>query len=88
MISTALTWLVTWTWQAVALTAISSVVLRLATRTNASTRYLVWWITLVGVLALAVIPWSWPHGAEQASTGVGGSPLPPLPSSRGAFTLV
>lgn len=88
MISTALTWLVTWTWQAVALTAISSVVLRLASRANASTRYLVWWITLVGVLALAATPWSWPHGAEQASIGAGGSTPLPLPSSGGAFTLV
>ena len=48
--------LVTWTWQAVVLTLVSTVVLRLATRTNASTRYLAWWITLVGVLALAIMP--------------------------------
>ena len=59
MSATALAWLVTWTWQAAALTLVSTVVLSLATRTNASTRYLAWWITLIAVLALAVVPWSW-----------------------------
>ena len=89
MINSALTWLITWSWQAVALTAISTVVLGLAPRTNASTRYLAWWLTLVGVLALIVIPWNWPLGTGQASAGVGGSlPLPFSSSGGNQFTVV
>ena len=55
MSSIAFAWLVTWTWQAVALTVVSTAVLRLAAGTNASTRYLVWWLTLAGVVLLAVV---------------------------------
>ena len=89
MSSAALAWLVTWTWQAAALTLVSTAVLRFA-RTNATTRYLAWWITLVGVLALAVMPWSWPLAPEYISASAGGSPAAPLGVTPGGsrFGLV
>ena len=89
MSSAGLAWLVTWTWQAAALALVSTAVLRFA-RTNATTRYLAWWITLVGVLALAVIPWSWPLAPQYISASAGGLPAPPLGVTPGEsrFCLV
>ena len=81
MSGAALAWLVTW--QAVVLTAVSTVLLRLATRTNASTRYLAWWVTLVGVLLLAVTSWSWPLVPEYTSARVGGLPTDLFDASPG-----
>ena len=83
MSGAAVAWLVTWTWQAAALTLVSTVVLRLATRTNASTRHLAWWITLVGVLALAVMPWSWLLIPEYTPASMGGAPAVVLGASPG-----
>lgn len=74
MSNAALAWLITWTWQATALTVVSTGILSLATRTNASTRYLAWWITLVGVLVLAVVSWSWLLVPEHTDVRPGGSP--------------
>ena len=90
MSGAVLAWLVTWTWQAATLTVISMIALRLARRTNASTRYMVWWITLVGVLALAVIPWSWPIVPESAFGSEEASPATLLGASpgRSRFGLV
>ena len=81
MSGAVLVWLVTWTSRAATLTVISTIVLRLARRTNASTRYMAWWITLVGVLALAVIPWSWPIVPESAFGSEGASPATLLGAS-------
>ena len=90
MSGAVLVWLVTWTSRAATLTVISTIVLRLARRTNASTRYMAWWITLVGVLALAVIPWSWPIVPESAFGSEEASPATLLGASpgRSRFGLV
>lgn len=82
MSSMAVTWLVTWTWQSVALTVVSTLGLRLAGETNASTRYLVWWLTLVGVLVLAVLA----AVAMVAMPGITPGMTPMMPSLPGALS--
>ena len=52
-------WLLTWVWQGIAVTLLAAAFVRIGTRKNAVTRYLVWWIALIGVGLLAVVPWVW-----------------------------
>ena len=48
-------WLLTWLWQGVAVALVVSLLLRAARKLNASTRHVIWWTTLVVVLALPAI---------------------------------
>ena len=48
-------WLFTWLWQGVAVALVVSLLLRAAQRLNASTRHVIWWTTLVVVLALPAL---------------------------------
>ena len=48
--------LVEWVWQGMALTAVVAGVLRFSPGLSATTRHLVWWVTLAAVLALPVVP--------------------------------
>ena len=56
MTAVAAEWVVTWLWQGCLVTTLAGVVLHLARRTNAATRFLAWWITLTAVLTLALVP--------------------------------
>jgi hypothetical protein len=75
-------WLLTWLWQGVAIALVVSLLLRTARRLNASTQHVIWWTTLVVVLALPVV------------TAIGGgavAPAPPFaggPSATGAPLVV
>src|SRR5438128_2251828 len=85
-------WLLTWMWQGVTLAVCLSVVLHLAPRINAATRYVLWWGAFV-----ALVPLGWLEFGERvalaaadASSRVPSSQLaapvfavhvPPLPSS-------
>ena len=75
---------VNWIWQGVALTTVTTLVVRRATHLSATTRYLVWWLTMVLVLLLPLVP-RFATWLEPAVTpGVGPSltplPLPELPA--------
>ena len=63
-------WFLTWLWQGIALVLLVTCLLRAVPSTNASTRYLVWWATLLAVL---VLPWIGSAGrvtgAFQAEAG-------------------
>lgn len=48
--------LVAWGWQGVALAAVVAAFLRFSPRLSATTRHLAWWVALVGVLALPLMP--------------------------------
>ena len=74
---------VNWIWQGVALTTVTAVALRWAPRLSATTRYLVWWLALVLVLALPMAPrftsWLQPAVATSPVATLTPVPLPPLP---------
>ena len=70
--------IVNWLWQGMALTAVSTLVLHRSPRLSATTRYLVWWVTLVLVLALPLAPrFDWLIEPAVVPSGV--SPLTPVP---------
>ena len=48
-------WLLTWVCQGSALALLVTFVFRVSRTINASTRYLLWWVTLAAVL---VLPWA------------------------------
>ncbi len=52
-----MTILVTWLWQGILLAAVTMASLRWATRLNAATRHVVYWVALAAVLALPAIAW-------------------------------
>lgn len=60
-------WLLTWIWQGIAVTLLAAGFVRIGTHKNAATRYLVWWIALIGVGLLAVVPWVWTLSANATT---------------------
>ena len=76
--------IVNWIWQGMALTAVSTVALDRSRRLSATTRYLIWWMTLVLVLALPLAPrfagWLAPAVAPAGVTTLTPVPLPELPA--------
>jgi beta-lactamase regulating signal transducer with metallopeptidase domain len=69
--------LVNWLWQGMAIALLAAAVLR-ATRVSAAIRDVVWWITLLLVLALPVLP---------ALFALAGAP-PPLPGAPAALAAI
>ena len=61
-------WLLTWVCQGSALALLVTFVFRVSHTINASTRYLLWWITLVAVLAL---PWAGGLGGVEHALPLG-----------------
>ena len=52
-----MTILVTWLWQGIVLAALTMASLRWATRLNAATRHVVYWVALAAILVLPAISW-------------------------------
>ena len=76
---------VNWLWQGGALTAVAAVSMRTAPRLSATTRYLVWWTTLILVLLLPALPWlvalaGAPPTPANAVVAIAPVPLPELPA--------
>jgi hypothetical protein len=75
---------VNWLWQGSALTLAAALAIRSAPRLSATTRYVVWWTTMVLVLVLPLLPWLMslsgapPLGAA-AGSGMAPMALPDLP---------
>ena len=66
----AVEWLLTWIWQGIAVALLAAAFVKVGTRRNAATRYLVWWTAFVGVGLLAVGPWLWTPSPEPAAPAV------------------
>ena len=76
---------VNWLWQGGALTAVAAVSMRTAPRLSATTRYLVWWTTLILVVLLPALPWlvavaGAPAPPANAVGAIAPVPLPELPA--------
>ncbi len=77
--------LLNWLWQGCVLTASASITLTFCHRLSATTRYLLWWATLVVVLTLPALPLlvaAVLPAPDQSSSGLGSLyavTLPPLP---------
>ncbi|MEO7275351.1 MAG: M56 family metallopeptidase [Vicinamibacterales bacterium] len=73
--------IVNWIWQGVVLTTVTTVALHWSSRLSATTRYLVWWLTLVLVLGLPLAPRLAlePAVAPSAVATLAPLPLPELP---------
>jgi beta-lactamase regulating signal transducer with metallopeptidase domain len=52
-----MTILVTWLWQGIVLAAVTTASLRWATRLNAATRHVIYWVALTAVLLLPAVSW-------------------------------
>ena len=78
-------WLLTWIWQGIAVALLAAGFVRIGTHKNAATRYLVWWIALIGVGLLAVMPWVWTlsvNATTALATGVpSGTAATPHPAT-------
>jgi beta-lactamase regulating signal transducer with metallopeptidase domain len=76
---------VNWLWQGSALTLVAAIALRSAPRMSATTRYLVWWTTMILVLVLPILPRlisvsGAPAPPTDAVTAISPMPLPNLPA--------
>ena len=73
-------WLLTWLWQGSALALLVACLLRATSSTNASTRYLIWWATLLAVLLLPCAGRVWVASSAigpDSSVWLIASPRPP-----------
>src|SRR5207244_9235040 len=54
--SAAMTLIVAWLWQGIAIASFTAIVLRGMPRLSAATRYVIWWLALAAVVALPIVP--------------------------------
>ncbi len=71
-----MTILVTWLWQGIVLAAVTTASLRWATRLNAATRHVIYWVALTAVLLLPGVSWltTWRRLHPPSSVPVGPPP--------------
>ena len=67
MTEAGVVWAVTWIWQGAALTLAVAGALKLAGGLSAATRFVVWWVTLLAVLALAPLAMTKARAGEPGS---------------------
>lgn len=77
-------WLLTWVCQGSALALLVSCVFRVSRTINASTRYLLWWITLAAVL---VLPWAGGLGGVEHAVPLGTVASVPMSTLPTPLTL-
>ena len=81
-----MTILVTWLWQGIVLAAVTMASLRWATRLNAATRHVVYWVALAAVLVLPAV--SWLTAAAQPAPALLRFPVGPAAALDGAVAPV
>ena len=74
-----MTILVTWLWQGIVLAAVTTASLRWATRLNAATRHVIYWVALTAVLLLPAV--SWLTAMAPPAPAILGFPVGPPPRS-------